>query len=524
MAYRLRITSPDDSTFEILLRPGETVLGRSAECDVLLDGRGVSRKHAVMTLDGHHIGIRDLQSRYGTQVNGQPITACTLKAGDTVLVGSYRLEVAVSGIHRLTRPGPAPPPVEWDATEQPQGVYTVFPRHAGSLQAATVRLAKDLETAQPQLPTVPQLPDYRALILISRVNLALGRSYDLRECVELCCDLCAEELSTETAVILRGETGANLFPSAARYPGALTPSAITVNRALVAQTIAERSAVGMSSSDHIALAAPLTADDRTVGVLYVARSAEPFTVPAADLASTLGLLVGAALLQADLREQFHREQDERRALERFHPPDVASLVATTLRPGQSVLEEGHATALAIDISGYASLVERNSPHVLAAFLNDFYDLLCESVFSHRGTLVRAWDGRALAIFGIPRPAVGDGERACRAALTLRDAFLPLRQAHASKQPIDLRLALDTGAVLAGPIGPPVRLEYTALGEPIALASDLAARGPEGSVVITDRALQEVPSDRFRVRTVERAYGTREMSVYEIVAEQNSNEP
>lgn len=68
------------------------VLGRSSKSDIVLDASGgVSRKHAhVLVIDGEVV-VEDLGSRNGTYVNGQLVTRRTLRCGDRIAIGHYRL-------------------------------------------------------------------------------------------------------------------------------------------------------------------------------------------------------------------------------------------------------------------------------------------------------------------------------------------------------------------------------------------------------------------------------------------------
>src|SRR5215831_752107 len=63
-------------------------IGRRETNGLRLGGSEVSREHAEIALENGHYVIRDRQSRYGTFVNGEQVTAeCQLKAGDSVRLG-----------------------------------------------------------------------------------------------------------------------------------------------------------------------------------------------------------------------------------------------------------------------------------------------------------------------------------------------------------------------------------------------------------------------------------------------------
>ena len=77
------------------LSPAGVTLGRGADCDVVLDGHRVSRRHARIFRDpfGRWI-IEDLASHNGTLVAGQRIDAHALLGGEQILIGPFLLQLS----------------------------------------------------------------------------------------------------------------------------------------------------------------------------------------------------------------------------------------------------------------------------------------------------------------------------------------------------------------------------------------------------------------------------------------------
>jgi ABC-type multidrug transport system ATPase subunit/pSer/pThr/pTyr-binding forkhead associated (FHA) protein len=76
-----------------LKQKGELVIGRQADCDILLDSTTVSRHHAVLRLlPDESVVLTDLNSTNGTFLNGQRISG-SAKVGpeDVILIGRMRL-------------------------------------------------------------------------------------------------------------------------------------------------------------------------------------------------------------------------------------------------------------------------------------------------------------------------------------------------------------------------------------------------------------------------------------------------
>jgi hypothetical protein len=79
------------------IRQGESVVGRSPYCTVVLDNRLASRRHCRFTHANGQLTVEDLGSSNGTAVNGQRITAAVvLVVGDVIRVGTEVLEVVAS--------------------------------------------------------------------------------------------------------------------------------------------------------------------------------------------------------------------------------------------------------------------------------------------------------------------------------------------------------------------------------------------------------------------------------------------
>src|SRR5690348_6400650 len=72
---------------EVVLDHFPFTIGRRDTNDLRLGGSEVSREHAE--IDGGRDGlvVRDRESRYGTFVNGDPVTECPLKPGDQIRLG-----------------------------------------------------------------------------------------------------------------------------------------------------------------------------------------------------------------------------------------------------------------------------------------------------------------------------------------------------------------------------------------------------------------------------------------------------
>lgn len=123
--YRLIETKTGEA---IEIPESGVVLGRERGCDVIVEGKGVSRRHAVIQpAEGSYVLID--QSSNGTYVNGTRLTAAhSLLPGDVITIGTSELRWETKA-----RPRPAPGP--GDATEL---MPSVRPSHQAPVAETTL--------------------------------------------------------------------------------------------------------------------------------------------------------------------------------------------------------------------------------------------------------------------------------------------------------------------------------------------------------------------------------------------------
>ena len=96
-----------DRTFP--LSPGQNLIGRDPRSAVWIEDESVSRRHAVISVDGEIANLEDLKSTNGTFLNRETIEGpSVLQDGDIVRVGSIRmtfrmLSAAAGRTRRLRR-------------------------------------------------------------------------------------------------------------------------------------------------------------------------------------------------------------------------------------------------------------------------------------------------------------------------------------------------------------------------------------------------------------------------------------
>src|SRR5262245_26397286 len=90
----LLCTSPAFPLLHYVLDEGKFLLGRSSQCELVVNDASVSRQHAQITVDSIGVTLRDLSSRNGTFVNEQRIRAQRIKLGEPLRFGKITFTLA----------------------------------------------------------------------------------------------------------------------------------------------------------------------------------------------------------------------------------------------------------------------------------------------------------------------------------------------------------------------------------------------------------------------------------------------
>lgn len=209
------------------------------------------------------------------------------------------------------------------------------------------------------------------------------------------------------------------------------------------------------------------------------------TVHAAlDLAEKLG---DTQLVQSSdaLLERLDPKEAIQRAFRRVNGHDLAS--RSFLLGGQSEF----LTVLMSDIVNFTAYAMETDLQEVTQTLNDYFTLMTDIVIRHHGYVDKYVGDGLMAIF---RDVPGVGYHANRAAhaavemLARLQDFNKERAVH-HQQDVHIRVGVHSGSAIIGNIGCYGKMDYTAIGTAVILASRLEQYATEDSVFISDATYQ-----------------------------------
>jgi adenylate cyclase len=137
-------------------------------------------------------------------------------------------------------------------------------------------------------------------------------------------------------------------------------------------------------------------------------------------------------------------------------------------------EKRKVTLLFSDIRRFTELSETLQPEAIVQLLNEYFEGMIEVIFTHMGTLDKFIGDGIMAEFGAPLDDGKQEEHAVRAAIAMQKELAALRAKWVSehKPPFEMGIGIHTGEAVLGNIGSERRIEYTAIGDAVNVASRL----------------------------------------------------
>src|SRR5579883_2188859 len=113
---RLLLASEGKTVIERELRPGRLVIGRTADNDLQIDSKFISRHHCQIITQPDSCVIEDLNSTNGIYVQSKRVRRYNLNDGDVVQVGQHEIMYIDE---RVPRPRPIADPADTGMLEEP---------------------------------------------------------------------------------------------------------------------------------------------------------------------------------------------------------------------------------------------------------------------------------------------------------------------------------------------------------------------------------------------------------------------
>jgi len=500
-------------------------VGRAESNDLVLRETSVSRRHAMLSpsLEGNWM-VRDLGSANGIFLNGKNVKESPLKDSDVLNIGEYSLRYESMESQILLTQAAAKLPARLTMVMSLKDVNSAL--NLGKQDAAAAAAAPaPIPRAAPITPGAERSQlesrlkavehENRLFELLYQVSRALGDLQTVEDVVNSVLELVLKVEGVERGYAMLSDDKGGFQPAVIRYRKELGPDTGRLPQMILSQAIIKQVTQGgvpllvqdvrmdprLASSKSIALGgmqsamcAPLKSGDKLYGLLYVDNLVKRgmFSQEDLNIFSVIATQAGLAVDRVRGREEMAKQLQQRNALERFLPPGVAQKIANDAGNIQLGGETQALTVMFADIRGFTSMAEKMTPEETVEILNEFFNAMSDRIFAHEGTLDKFLGDGLMCLFGAPFSKGTDAINAVRTAVEMQQTLQMLNKDF--EKPLLMGIGINTGRAVVGYMGATRRMDYTAIGDVVNVASRLCAAAAPNQILVSAATQAEFGSE------------------------------
>ncbi len=164
------------------------------------------------------------------------------------------------------------------------------------------------------------------------------------------------------------------------------------------------------------------------------------------------------------------------------------------------------TVLFLDIREFTAMADRMSSEEVVALLNEFFERMIDVIFQGQGTLDKFTGDGLMALYGAPLEDAGQAEHAVEAAVRMQVEMRKLvarwEEQGRHRSLFSMGIGINSGAATVGNIGSTQRMDYTAIGDTVNLASRLETATKEFDVdILISESTYQAVKGKFKTKSL-----------------------
>ncbi len=197
-----------------------------------------------------------------------------------------------------------------------------------------------------------------------------------------------------------------------------------------------------------------------------------------------------------------RRRRAQQTLAVFIPPQLADRLMTDELLGTMRGERRVVTVLFSDLRGFTAASDRVEPEAIVELLNRYFGFMHDVIWGNEGTLDKYMGDEIMAFFNAPVAQPDHARRAIRTALEMQRVIQQRRDewAFLGMPELAAGIGINTGVAIIGYVGSEARMQYTAIGHHVNIASRLQefTRELGQRILISEDTYAEI-GDEFETR-------------------------
>lgn len=252
------------------------------------------------------------------------------------------------------------------------------------------------------------------------------------------------------------------------------------------------------------LIVPLLHDNTLIGAIILGRRIDDaiYSSKAIEGLRMLGNIVSMAIINS----RTAKELEKRHQLDRFLPPQIIERILTGQDEAINSRKRTRLTVFFSDLKDFTGMSDRMDPESLAQILNEYLSEMSEIAFHFGGTLDKFIGDAVMVFFGAPVGVeVAEQARQCvRMACEMQRRLESLNKRWLEKgflyRELSCRIGIHTGEAIVGSFGSLFRVDYTAIGSSVNLASRLEGACRPGKILVS-RQTRDLLGGEFNITPI-----------------------
>ena len=185
------------------------------------------------------------------------------------------------------------------------------------------------------------------------------------------------------------------------------------------------------------------------------------------------------------------EDDKFEKIQKYLPKGIAEKILA--QKGRIEGERKQVTVMFCDLVGFTSISQSLDPEEIYPIMDKVHEILIHKVHDYEGVVNKMIGDGIMALFGAPLALEDAPQRAIRSAFSIHREITrfsdSLNEQHAKMPIFQMRIGIHTGPVVVGTIGNDLRVEFTAIGNTVNLASRLENLATPGTTYVSENTFK-----------------------------------
>jgi adenylate cyclase len=276
-----------------------------------------------------------------------------------------------------------------------------------------------------------------------------------------------------------------------------------------------------------AIVVPLLHEKDVLGALWLdSESLAQFQQKDLELITAVANQAAMFIENNLLAQKVEKEIVTRERFSRLLSPNVAEQVISgklEVKQGGQLVKE--CTVFNSDIRGFTRMSEGTSAELMVELLNEYFELMVDTIFKYEGTLDKFMGDGIMAMWGAPASHPDDAIRSVQCALEQMEVLgkFNRKKMEIGAAPLAIGMGIHTGPLVAGYVGSSKALSYTVIGSTANTSARLCGIALSGQIIVTEATMARLVN-RFEVEELPPAHLKgidRPMRIYNVKREKLS---